>query len=103
MNPEWIADVVFISFFVYALTIVSVLILYIILRLRKTKLTIEYVAYFVGGLFSLIGGSINITLTPLQSSEIFSSIFFFAQGVAVLGLVYWKEHKDKRKQPRLKE
>ena len=97
MGPEWISDVVFISFFVYALTSVIIVMLYILLSWRKMKLTLEYIAYFVGGLFSLVGGSITITLTPLQSSLIFSGIFFFAQGVAVICLVYWKERRNKRK------
>jgi len=52
MNPEWITDVVFLSFFVYALTGVFLVMFYIILRWRKMRLTLEYAAYFVGGLFS---------------------------------------------------
>ena len=98
MNLEWLTDFVFISFFVYALTGVILVMLYIILRWRKMRLTLEYAAYFVGGLFSLIGGSMTMTLTPLQSSETFFGIFIFAQGVAIICLVYWKERRNKRKQ-----
>jgi len=98
MNPEWITDVVFLSFFVYALTGVFLVMFYIILRWRKMRLTLEYAAYFVGGLFSLIGGSMTMTLTPLQSSETFFGIFIFAQGVAIICLAYWKEHRNKKHQ-----
>ena len=98
MNPEWITDVVFIIFLVYALTSVFVVMLYILLRWRKMRLLLEYVAYFAGGLFIVVGGSMGIESTPQQSSLIFSSIFFFAQGVAIICLVYWKEHRYNRKQ-----
>lgn len=98
MNPEWITDVVFISFLVYALTGVFVVMLYILLHWRKMRFPIGYVAYFAGGLFIVVGGSMGIESTPKQSSLIFSSIFFFAQGVAIICLTYWKERQDKRKQ-----
>jgi predicted tellurium resistance membrane protein TerC len=98
LNLDWITDVVFISFLVYALTGVFVVTLYILLRWRKTRLPLEYVAYFAGGLFIVVGGSMGIESTPQQSSLIFSSIFFFAQGVAIICLTYCKERQDKRKQ-----
>jgi len=97
MSLEWITDFVFISFLVYALTSVFVVMLYILLRWRKMSLPLEYVAYFAGGLFIVVGGSMGIESTSQQSSLIFSSIFF-AQGVAIICLAYWKEHRDKRKQ-----
>ena len=98
MNMEWITDVIFISFLVYALTGVFVVMLYILLRWRKIRLSLDYAAYFAGGLFIVVGGSMSIESTPQQSSPIFSSIFFFAQGVAIIILAYWKERRDKRKQ-----
>jgi predicted membrane channel-forming protein YqfA (hemolysin III family) len=101
MDPEWVTDIVFLSFFVYALTGVILVMLYLILHWRKMRLTLEYAAYFVGGLFSLIGGSMTMTLIPLQSSETFFGIFIFAQGVAIICLTYWKERKNKRKQRKL--
>jgi hypothetical protein len=98
MTPEWITDFVFISFFVYALTSILVLMFYIILRWRETRLTLEYAAYFTGSLLSVAGGSMVIILTPEESNLIFPSIFFFTQGVALICLMCWKERRDKRKQ-----
>jgi len=97
MNPEWITAVVLICFFVYALTSALIVMSYIILRWRKMRLTFEQVAYFVGGCFVLVGGSMTYGLAPRPSGTIFLSIFFFAQGAAVMFLGYCKEWRDKRR------
>lgn len=96
MNPEWVADTILLLVFVYGVSFALVGFSYALTRWRKMPFTFEQITYLVGGFLILGGGSMSFGLTTRPSYITILSLFFIAQGVAVMFLGYWKTWRDKR-------
>ena len=103
MNPEWVTDILVLSFFAYVFIGALFVMGYLFLRWRKVKFTFEQAIYFVGVAFILSASAMSFGSTPPPRFIPFVSLFFLVQGAVLMILGYWKEQRNKRKLQELKK